>query len=53
MKPSDKVRLLFGPYTPPAVKVDDRASCLYRDAEVAVFDWSLGPIPWPGCYVLG
>jgi hypothetical protein len=30
----DKVRLLFGPYEPPPLRKGDRASCLYRDADV-------------------
>jgi hypothetical protein len=46
----DKTRLLFAPYQPPALKRGDRFFCLYRDAEVVVYDWSLAPIPWPLCY---
>jgi hypothetical protein len=49
----DKTRLLFGPYAPPPLKVGDRVMCLYRDVEVVIFDWSLAPIPWPLCYVVG
>jgi hypothetical protein len=52
-KEDDRVRLLFGPYQPPALKVGDRATCLYRDAEVVIYDWSLGRIPWPLCYRAG
>jgi hypothetical protein len=48
-----KRALLFGPYKPPPLKVGDRTVCLYRDAEVVVFDWSLAPIPWPLCYHVG
>ncbi len=49
----DKTALLFGPYKPPAVKVRDRAWCLFRNREVTVYDWSIGPIPWPLCYFAG
>src|SRR5262249_34501334 len=31
----------------------DRAMCLYRDAEVVIYDWSMAPIPWPICYPVG
>jgi hypothetical protein len=47
---ADKTKLLFGPYQPPTLKVGDRVFCLYRDAEVVVYDWSLAPVPWPLCY---
>src|SRR5215467_1429818 len=50
---TDKTRLLFAPYRPPALKVGDRTFCLYRDAEVVVYDWSLAPVPWPLCYQAG
>src|SRR5262245_50093421 len=50
---ADKTRLLFDPYRPPALKVGDRVFCLYRDAEVVVYDWSLAPVPWPLCYQVG
>jgi len=32
------------------LEVGDRVLCLYRDAEVVIYDWSLPPIPWPLCY---
>jgi hypothetical protein len=53
MTDEDRTRLLYGPYTPPALKVGDRAMCLYRDREVVIYDWSLSPISWPLCYPVG
>jgi hypothetical protein len=46
----DRNKLLFDPYKPPALNVGDRTFCLYRDAEVIVYDWSLAPVSWPLCY---
>jgi hypothetical protein len=46
----DRTKLLFAPYRPPALKVSDRGFCLYRNAEVVVYDWSLAPVSWPLCY---
>jgi hypothetical protein len=40
-------RLLAGPYTPPSLRRGDRATCLYRDADVVVTSWTSAPIPWP------
>jgi hypothetical protein len=48
----DKVKLLFGPYTPPALRKGDRTTCLYRDADVVVTGWSDGRISWPRCRAL-
>src|SRR5262245_26470718 len=42
-------RLLHGPYTPPALRRADRATCLYRDADVIITGWSDRRIPWPRC----
>jgi hypothetical protein len=50
MTDEDHVRLLYGPYTPPALKVGDKVMCLYRDAEVVIYHWSIARIPWPLCY---
>src|SRR5262245_46901471 len=50
---TEKTALLFGPYLAPAVKVRDRALCFFRDAEVMIYGWSAGPIPWPLCYRAG
>jgi hypothetical protein len=41
--------LLFGPYLPPSVRKGERVSCLHRDCDVVVIDWSDAPIPWPLC----
>jgi hypothetical protein len=49
----DKVRLLFGPYTPPPLRKGDRTSCLYRDANVVVTGWSDGRSSWPRYRALG
>src|SRR5262245_27007092 len=38
---------LIGSYKPPAVRIGDRVSCLYRDADCKVTSWSDAPIPWP------
>lgn len=53
MTDDDPLKLLFGPYQPPKLKVGERALCLYRDAEVVIYDWSMAPIPWPLCYHAG
>jgi hypothetical protein len=38
---------LIGTYTPPAVRIGDRVTCLFRDAECVVTSVSDAPIPWP------
>ncbi len=38
---------LSGTYTPPAVKIGDRVTCLFRDCECKVTSISCAPIPWP------
>jgi hypothetical protein len=53
MTDDDHVRLLYGPYKPPALKVGDQALCLYRDAPVVIYAWSAARIPWPLCYHAG
>ena len=45
----DNVKLLFGPYKPPALTKGDRAFCLYRDCIVVITSWSDAPIAWPRC----
>jgi hypothetical protein len=45
----DKIALLHGPYTPPALRKGDRALCLYRDATVVVTSWTDARISWPRC----
>src|SRR5947209_8335268 len=49
----ENAKLLFGPYTPPALRKGDRTHCLYRDALVVVTAWSDGRISWPRCRALG
>ena len=49
----DRIKLLFGPYRPPALRRGDRASCLLRDCDVVITGWSGGRIPWPRCRALG
>jgi hypothetical protein len=48
-----KARLLHGPYEPPALRRGDRATCLYRDADVVITGWSAARIAWPRCGRLG
>jgi hypothetical protein len=45
----DRARLLHGPYQTPALRVGDRATCLYRDCDVIVTSWTDAPISWPRC----
>jgi hypothetical protein len=47
MRASDRTKLLFGPYNAPALKRGDRATCLFRDCDVAVTGWTDARIPWP------
>jgi hypothetical protein len=47
--PTSPPRLLAGPYPPPALQRSDRATCLYRDADVVITSWTSAPIPWPRC----
>jgi hypothetical protein len=49
----DTVRLLHGPYTPPALKPGDRSHCHLRDATVVITSWSDALTPWPRCRALG
>ena len=53
MTDRDRVRLLFGPYRPPALRRGDRASYLLHDCDVVITGWSAGRIPWPRCRALG
>jgi hypothetical protein len=45
--------LLGGPYQAPTLRHGDRATCLYRDADVIITSWTAAPIPWPRCRVPG
>jgi hypothetical protein len=38
---------LLGTYTPPAVRVGHRVTCLYRDTDCVVTSMSRAPIQWP------
>ena len=49
MRQHERVKLLAGPYRPPAVQVGDVTSCLYWDRDVVITGWSEGRIPWPMC----
>jgi hypothetical protein len=53
MREVDRVKLLFGPYRAPKLKLGDRATCLYRDTTVTVTSFTDAPIPWPRCSVVG
>jgi hypothetical protein len=45
--------LLGGPYRVPPLRRGDRATCLYRGADVIVTSWTSAPIPWPLCRLVG
>jgi hypothetical protein len=45
----DKVKLLFGPYRRPRLRLGERVPCLYRDRLVVVHGWTDAPISWPLC----
>jgi hypothetical protein len=47
------VQLLHAPYTPPALRRGDRATCLVRDADVVITSWSDARISWPRCRAVG
>jgi hypothetical protein len=44
----DRVRLLHGPYQAPALRVGDRATCLYR-GDVIITSCTDALISWPRC----
>jgi hypothetical protein len=52
MNHRDRIKLLFGPYQAPRLRKGDKASCLYRDRDVKVIDWTNARIPWPVCRAL-
>ncbi len=43
----DRNKLLGAPYRPPALRVGDQATCLYRDCDVIVTGWTDALISWP------
>ena len=47
--PTSPPELLFGPYRAPALRVGDRALCLYKDCLVKVTSWTDAPLSWPRC----
>jgi hypothetical protein len=49
VKPTDRVKLLHGPYRAPSLRVGDRATCLFRDCDVVVTSWTDAPLSWPRC----
>jgi hypothetical protein len=49
MRQSERVKLLAGPYHPPALRRGDVATCLYRDCDVVVLGWTDARISWPLC----
>jgi hypothetical protein len=51
--PLDSHQLHHSPYTPPALRGGDRATCLYRDDDVVITSWSDGRISWPRCRRIG
>jgi hypothetical protein len=53
MHAADPYQLLHGPYTAPALRRGDRATCLLRDADVIITAWSDGRIPGPRYRVPG
>jgi hypothetical protein len=53
MRDDERVKLLFGPYLPPALPPGDRAFCLLRDCDVVVTSWTATRISWPRCRAFG
>jgi len=45
--------LLGAPYAAPPYFVGDDATCLFRDREVVISSWTMAPMAWPRCQVLG
>jgi hypothetical protein len=46
-RPDERVRLLFGPYRPPPLRVGDRTVCLFHDFEVIITGWTDARLSWP------
>jgi hypothetical protein len=46
---SDRVKLLFGPYTVPRLRRGDRADCLNHDTTVRITGWTGARVAWPLC----
>jgi hypothetical protein len=47
-----KCQLIHGPYTAPALRRGDRATCHLRGV-VKITSWTSAGIPWPRCKVVG
>jgi hypothetical protein len=45
----DPYQLHHRPYKAPGLRRGDRATCLFRDADVIITGWSDARIPWPRC----
>jgi hypothetical protein len=48
---ADRLKLLFGPYRTPRVRLGRVLTCEARGADVIVVGYSDAPIPWPVCKV--
>src|SRR5205823_9593842 len=44
---------LIGTYEPPALKLGETVTCLYRNRDCKVTSWTEAPIPWPRVQSLG
>jgi hypothetical protein len=53
MTDRERIKLLFGPYQAPALRVGDRAFCLARDSDVVITSWTAARISWPRCRTVG
>jgi hypothetical protein len=53
MRQNDRTKLLFGPYRVPRLRRGDRATCLFKDCDVAITGWTDARISWPRCLQLG
>jgi hypothetical protein len=49
MEDPGRVKLLYHPYTPPALRRGDRATCLVGDCDVVITSWTDARISWPRC----
>jgi hypothetical protein len=49
MRDADRLQLLRGPYTAPALRRGDESVYLFRSGAVVVTGWSDGRFPWPRC----
>jgi hypothetical protein len=47
MTHTDRIKLFFGPYETPRVKLEEVVTCEVRDDNVIVVGNGKAPIPWP------